>query len=137
MGLVSGLVVVYNLGYPKYYRPDLLAPIIQSTSSNPVLIATTHNTFVATGEMMGIAIEFKFKTHIPSDSKAPLFLLAHEDQNPNVATNTLVQTLQTIPRPLDLWLVNFHAPITLSNCLANTKPNTQVNGYEYKLYNCL
>lgn len=137
MGLVSGLVVVYNLGYPKYYRPDLLAPIIQSISSNPVLIATTHNTFVMTGEMMGIAREFKLKTHILSNSKAPLFLLAHEDQNPNAATATLVQTLQTLPRPLDLWLVNFHAPTALSNCLADTKTNTQVNGYEYKHYHCL
>lgn len=136
MGLVSSVVVVYNFGYPKYYRPDLLVPIIQSRSTNSLLIATTHKTFVMTGEMMGIAREFKLKTHISPTSKSPLFLLAHQEQNPNTSTTALIETLQSLPRPLDLWLVNFYAPTPLSNCAADSQPKSEVNGYEYKLYHC-
>ncbi|MDB9512532.1 glycosyltransferase [Kamptonema animale CS-326] len=60
MGLLSGVTVVSNLGYQKYYKPDLLVSIIREISKVPVLIATTHNTHVQTGEMMGIAWEWEF-----------------------------------------------------------------------------
>ena len=50
MGFVSGITVNSNLGYRKYYKPDLLIPIIREVSKVPVLIATTQNTHVEIGE---------------------------------------------------------------------------------------
>lgn len=132
MGLVSGLTIVCNLGYAKYYRPDILVPLIQQVSHSSVLIATTHKTHVQTGEMMGIASEFK----LSGSAATPLFLLAHQDQNPNTSTTALQDTLTQLPRPLDLWLVNFHAPIKLSDCVAVPQSLPHVNGYDYKLYRC-
>ncbi len=132
MGLMSGLTVVCNLGYEKYYRPDLLVPMIQQVSQSPVLIATTHKTHVQTGEMMGIASVFK----LSGSPATPLFLLAHQDQNPNTSTTALQHTLTQVPRPLDLWLVNFHAPVTLNGCAAVHQLLPPVNGYEYQLYRC-
>ncbi len=85
MGFFSAVTVVCNLGYQKYYRPDLFSQLIQQTSQVPVLIATTQITHVQIGEMMGIAREFKNQNY-PSSS--PLFLLAHQDQDPNTSTNT-------------------------------------------------
>lgn len=131
MGLVGGLTIVCNLGYQKYYRPDLLVPLIQQVSHSPVVIATTHKTHVQTGEMMGIASEFKL-----SAPATPLFLLAHQDQNPNTSTAALQHTLTQLPRPLDLWLVNFHAPVELNGCVAVPQSLPHVNGYDYKLYRC-
>ncbi|MEW5858332.1 MAG: phospholipid carrier-dependent glycosyltransferase, partial [Cyanobacteriota bacterium] len=103
MGLLSGLTVACNLGYQKYYRPDLLVPQIiklQDSSSSsvqvPILIATTHKTHVQNGEMMGIAWEIKQQAVQPREIQ---FLLAHQDQNPQTSTAALQKTLATLPRP--------------------------------------
>lgn len=144
MGLLSGITVVNNLGYQKYYRPDLLLPIIQQASSVPVVIATTHNTLVQTGEMMGLAREFKQSKNL--QKLAPKFLLAHQMADQCEGTNcpasiTLEQTIAQLPKPLDLWLVNFKAPVQPepANCFAEDTSlyPTSVNGYSARLLHCL
>ncbi|MBO3457766.1 glycosyltransferase [Aetokthonos hydrillicola Thurmond2011] len=132
MGLISGLCVVSNLGYPKYYRPDLLVPVMQKVSHSPMLIATTHKTHVQTGEMMGLARVFK----LSGSATTPLFLLAHQDQDSNTSTTTLKETLAKLPRPLDVWLVNFHAPVELNGCVVETHSFPLVNGYDYQIHHC-
>lgn len=144
VGLLSGITVVNNLGYQKYYRPDLLLPIIQRASKVPVVVATTHNTLVQTGEMMGLAWEFKRTTN--SSKLAPQFLLAHQTQDlcegtTCTASQTLQQNIAQLPKPLDLWLVNFKAPTQPEppNCFAEdtSQYQTSVNGYSARLYHCL
>ncbi|MBE9129184.1 MULTISPECIES: glycosyltransferase family 39 protein [unclassified Coleofasciculus] len=145
MGLFSGITVVSNLGYQKYYRPDLLVPMIQQTSPVSVLIATTHNTLVQTGELMGIAWEFKGSANLQALPLNPQFLLAHQDQyrcegTACQASTTLDQTLAQLSRPLDVWLVNFNAPVKdMPNCFAEDSSQYQilVDGYDYRMYHCL
>lgn len=130
---IGGITVVTNLSYPKYYRPEQLVPTIQKVSQAPILIATTHKTHVQIGEMMGLGREFK---RLNSQVK-PSFLLAQQTKNPNLATATLQKELAKIPRPLDLWLVNFHAPVeNLNGCTAKPLSSSYVYGYDYRLYNC-
>lgn len=135
MGFLSAVTVVCNLGYQKYYRPDLFVQLIQQTSQAPVLIATTHKTHVHIGEMMGVAREFKIQN---PKFTSPLFLLAHQDQDPNTSTTTLEKTLNALPTPFDLWLVNFQAPVAeaVKKCAADTRSLPAVNGYEYQIYHC-
>ncbi|HIK04398.1 MAG TPA: glycosyltransferase [Trichormus sp. M33_DOE_039] len=135
MGFVSAITVICNLGYQKYYRPDLFVRLIQQTSQVPVLIATTQITHVQIGEMMGIAREFRMRN---SPSPSPLFLLAHRDQDANTSTTILENTINQLPRSFDLWLVNFHAPVgeAVKNCTPNTQSLPAINGYEYKIYHC-
>ena len=140
MGLLSAVSVINNLGYQKYYRPDLFVQLVQKNSfSVPVLIATTHKTHVQTGEMMGIAREFKL-AKIPTN---PQFLLAHQSQNPYTSTTALQNTISQKPLPFDLWLVNFYAPIVeINKCYTDTDSNLEnnlevpVDGYNYQLYHC-
>lgn len=141
MGFLSAITVVSNLGYQKYYRPDLFVPIIQqnTTPNSTVLIATNHQTLVQVGEMMGLAWEFK--KHSPNIK--PQFLLAHEKTIPCQESTckspkTLQQTLSKLPRPLDLWLVNFEVPVNLKSqkCTQKTGNWPYINGYGYKLYHC-
>ncbi|WP_442937192.1 glycosyltransferase family 39 protein [Nostoc sp.] len=135
MGFFSAVTVICNLGYQKYYRPDLFVQLIQQTSPTPVLIATTHKTYVHTGEMMGVAREIKLANSLQN----PLFLLAHQNQDPNASTIALENTLKKLPRPFDLWLVNFHAPVaeTVKTCvMSDTQSLPTVDGYEYELYHC-
>jgi uncharacterized membrane protein len=146
VGLLSGITVISNLGYQKYYRPDLLVPTIQKASHVPILIATTHNTLVQTGEIMGIAWEFQRTTTTKKSPANPQFLLAHQNQNECQGTAcraslTLRQTLAQLPRPLDVWLVNFKAPVVpeAPQCFAEdpTQYQQSVNGYSSRLYHCL
>ncbi|MBF2065596.1 MAG: glycosyltransferase [Calothrix sp. C42_A2020_038] len=134
MSLLSGVTVVNNLGYQKYYRPDLFVSVIQRVSSNPVLIATTQKTHVHIGEMMGVARELR-KNQKLTNTK---FLLAHQDNNPDTSSIALGKAIQTLPRPFDLWKVNFFAdnPEELETCSLNSKPLPLVNGYAYKVYRC-
>jgi uncharacterized membrane protein len=140
LGLVSAISVVYNLGYQKYYRPDLFVQLVQKNSSSvPVLIATTHKTHVQTGEMMGIAREFK----LAKIQTNPQFLLAHQSLNPYTSTTALQNTISQKPLPFDLWLVNFYAPVeAINRCYTDTDSNLEnnlevpVDGYNYQLYHC-
>lgn len=135
MAFVSSITVLCNLGYQKYYRPDLFVQLLQQISPVPTLIATTHKTHVHTGEMMGIAREIK----LGNSPQNTLFLLAHQDQDPNTSTIALENTLKTLPRPFDLWLVNFHAPVAaaVKTCvMSDTASLPNVDGYEYQLYHC-
>ena len=140
--LLSDFTIVNNLGYRKYYRPDVIVPWIQSRSPNPALIATTHQTLVQTGEMMGLGWQFL------AAANPPQFLLAHERQNPCkstcAATIALHQAIDQTPNAIDLWLVNFHAPAGLGapsaefgdRCVLDAQPHPYVSGYSYQHYRC-
>ncbi len=147
MGFFSGITVNSNLGYRKYYKPDLLIPIIRELSKVPVLIATTQNTHVEIGELMGIGWEWE-RSHKSEQrenqesfksSDSPLFLLAnHQRDAPEIAAKTLDKTLSQLKRPLDLWLVNFRAPVNLAaqKCQLESRELPAVHGYEYQVYHC-
>jgi len=144
MGFLGGLTVVSNLAYQKADRPDLLVPIIQHESQVPVLIATTHKNHEQTGKVMGLALEFKriYRSLEPagtsSPTNPPLFLLDHQETDSRISTDALDRTLTQLPRPLDLWMVNFPAAgePKVQNCLADSQYRSRVNGYRYRLYHC-
>ncbi|UNU25466.1 glycosyltransferase family 39 protein [Microcoleus vaginatus] len=153
MGFFSGVTVNSNLGYRKYYKPDLLIPIIREFSKVPVLIATTQKTHVEIGELMGIGWEWErssatdFVADVTDFRKkeevkvfdSPLFLLANLKKDaPGIAAGTLDKTLSQLERPLDLWLVNFRAPVNLEaqNCQVESRDLPAVDGYEYQVYHC-
>ncbi|MGB3641999.1 MAG: glycosyltransferase, partial [Rivularia sp. (in: cyanobacteria)] len=135
MGFISSITVVCNLGYQKYYRPDLFVKLIENTSQNPVLIATTQKTHVQIGEMLGVAREFKLESN-QNLNQNPKFLLAHQEKDRKAPTITLQNTLKTLSPPIDLWLVNFHAPAEVNNCIADDRALPNIDGYEYKLFHC-
>ena len=162
MGFFSGVTVNSNLGYRKYYKPDLFVPIIREFSKVPVLISTTQKTHVEIGELMGIGWEWqrrKFgngfcngfngcngwteevrgKKEKVKSLNSPLFLLAnHQRDAPEIAGGTLDKTLSQLKRPLDLWLVNFRAPVNLAaqKCQIESRELPAVDGYEYQVYHC-
>lgn len=133
MGFLSAITITYDLGYQKYYLPNQLVKIIENTSSNRVLIATTHQNLVQTGEMMGIAWELQ-KKPLPVEI---MFLLAHKElNNSKNATIILENTLNQLPRPLDIWTVNFKATIELNDCRVDPQSFPHINGYNYQRYKC-
>ncbi|MEM1309995.1 MAG: hypothetical protein AAGF98_11010, partial [Cyanobacteria bacterium P01_H01_bin.153] len=44
-GLLSAVMIVNNLAFPKYYAPDRFIPFMQAHSTNPIAIASTEKIF--------------------------------------------------------------------------------------------
>ena len=139
MGLLGGLTVVSNFGYQKFERPDLLIPVIVEAQirTEPILIATTYQSYGQTAEMIGLAWQFGQlqRTKRSNYLTSPQFLLAHRDDSQH-ATQVLQQAIgQT---PLQLWLVNFSAPVELdAQCSPDSQFEGKVPGYRYRLYRCM
>ena len=155
MGFLGGLTVINNYGYTKPDRPDLVVPVMmeaqQIAPQTPILVATVHKNHEQTGEMMGIAWEWQKarsgfrgqESEISTNSKkfphTPRFLLLHKDEDATIATKNLYENLALLPRPLDIWLVNFAAPDNLeqNGCSADKNYKRKASGYRYRLYHCL
>jgi hypothetical protein len=133
--------VITNLGYQKTHRPDLVTGAIQKHSHHLVLVAIAHHTHGQTGRLMGIAWEWQNMRH--AEVADALFLLAHQDQDERSPIRVLRRSLASLPRPLDLWLINMQtvperplqAVLKQQNCGASDEHDS-VDGYRYELYRC-
>lgn len=110
---------------------NILLPIIVENSISQPLIATIHHHLTETGEMMGIAWQFKFN----NEQKKPYFVLIHSDENEE-RSSILAKNIQNLPQPLDVWLVNFEQEINLDKCVFDSKLLPPVNGYKYQHLRC-
>ncbi|HBE20504.1 MAG TPA: hypothetical protein DEG17_14155 [Cyanobacteria bacterium UBA11149] len=140
MGLLGGLTATGNLGYLQNHRPDILAPIIQQKSHHPIFIATTHKHHGQTGRMMGLAWKFKQLSHSNSSGSDIKFFLADREATTRTYTKAvaiLQKTLSQIERPLDLWLIDFRAPIEPESQDCFPDGRGWAGEYKYKLYHCL
>ncbi|MBD6617560.1 phospholipid carrier-dependent glycosyltransferase [Komarekiella sp. 'clone 1'] len=136
MAVLGGATANWNLGYLQNQRPDVLASVIQKASQGNVLIATTHLHHGQTGRMMGLAWEFQ---HQPNQNLQ--FYLASKDPQTKTYTHALQifqEKLIEIPRPLDLWLVEFRTQVDLEsqNCVPDNQYGKSAGEYSYKLYHC-
>ena len=135
---LGGFSVSAHLAYQRADRPDLLLEkMIAATpdSSIPVLVTTVHKTHEQTGEMMGLAWELM---RFQGDKFTPQFLFTRKDKGVDLATETLHSALDKMPRPFDLWTINFSAPRKLDNqqCDGDGRYKGKVSGYHYRLYHC-
>ena len=127
VGLFSGTIALFNLGYLQNHRPDLaIAQIVEGTRSD-IAIATTYKHHGQTGRIIGLAWGLKNLPNIHS----PQFFLAGERE-------ILSEELSKIDRPLDLWLINFRDEIELEaqNCFPDFEYRGMTGQYKYELYRC-
>lgn len=143
MGLVGGVIVASHVSYQKADRPDLaIAKMLEisdgQSQSLTVLIATVHKSHEQTGEIMGLAWELNRRQVVDAAINSPQFLLAHKDTEPRVATETLQKTVAQLPKPLELWVVNFSASVELKaqGCIKDKQSISKVPGYRFRRYYC-
>ena len=149
IGFTGGLAIINNYAYQKPDRPDLVVPVMmeaqQLNPQVPTLISIVHKTHEQTGEVMGIAWEWNRllkaeKLEGNSKSDLPLFLLLHKDGDAkaHLVTESLHHHLALLPRPLDVWVVNFAASPQLGKqgCSRDQNFKRRVAGYRYRLYHC-
>ncbi len=137
LGLLGGLTIVNNLAYQKVERPELVVSEIVTAQDNwntPAIVATIHQTHGQTGEMMSLA--WQFKQFFPLQ---PQFFLAHSAKgDKQQATQLLIDAISKVPRPFQLWLVNFTPAKNLEtqNCQSQASKSRRVSGYKYIMYSC-
>ena len=141
MAFLGGITVVWNWGYLQNHRPDILAPIIHNQSQAPVLIATTHKHHGQTGRMIGLVWERQKLLDSSINQQNWQFFLAHRNpvtRDYTQAVGKLQAQLSELPKPLDLWLVDFRAPIDLAsqNCFSKQKSRQSAGEYRYQHYYC-
>ena len=144
-GLISSLFVVWNLSFPKFFRPDRFIPLIQAQSTAPVVIGTptviTSQPTVVGIEIMGLGWEIKrhFNPQSPDQNWAapPQFLiLEHNDEQKIYPGVTLPQKLAEIQRPFDLWLLNYGLDLSAHQCAIPDDGQGVKGAYHYKHYVC-
>ncbi|NEO54994.1 MAG: hypothetical protein F6K54_19085 [Okeania sp. SIO3B5] len=64
---------------------------------------------------------------------APLCSAFHVAQQ-----NAPYWTLAQLPKPLNLWVVNFAAPFQpeTQNCIFNPESKSRISGYYFRMYQC-
>jgi uncharacterized membrane protein len=143
--LLGGLTVSCDLAYKKPNLPNVVATAIREDAiqspNTPILIAIPHYTHGQTGRLMGVA--WDLHQH-PGTVQQPQFLLAHENPGSYSSLAVLQDVLQTLPRPLDIWLLNFPAlleevkprsPLREVNCVPRSRLDG-IDGYRYQRYRC-
>ncbi len=159
IAFLSSLTVVNNLGYQKYYRPDLLVNTIDQYYTNhpipsQILMATTYKTHVQIGEILGIVWvwleQFNDQpTSINSHKKdLPIKFIFNRYNRPHPANTikSLTNNLQNINQDFDLWLINYQDDFTPHDwqnlqqipCQSiNNQDLRAIDGYDYQIYRCL
>ncbi|MBE9046382.1 glycosyltransferase [Pleurocapsales cyanobacterium LEGE 10410] len=137
LGFLGALTIVNNFAYQKVERPELVVSEIVAAQNNlktPIIIATLHQTHGQTGEMMSLA--WQFRQFLPLQ---PQFFLAHTDRDNPQPTQSLLDAISEVPRPFQLWLVNFFPSenLALQSCTTQDRTNRRATGYVYQLYTCL
>jgi hypothetical protein len=141
VGTLSSLAVCFNLTFQKVYRPDLIAPDVQSRSQAPVVISMPQPSYSKMRRLMALGYELKAMQPAPRfyfDSQASTVCL--DELTCGTPTPTFRQTVAKLPRPLDIWLIDFNdvADLTDQQCFFDAQLGTkQVLGYHYQLYHCL
>lgn len=135
LGFLGSLTVIYNYGYQKSRRSDLLVNDIQTYSEKPAVIAMTYNTHAELRALIGLGVEFQRQASTVTQNTQ--FLLIQDNTNyPQI--KTLTNQLNSIQQPLDLWAVNLkidREQIEALNCLRD-EDKPKINGYRVRLYHC-
>ena len=114
VALVSGGCVAQGLGFQRPDRPDLMVEfLVQVTGDRPdaasTTIATVYKNHEQTGEMLGLAWEWRSQKLTQNLNKEPEFILAKKAPDHPAPNDTLREAIANLPKPLDLWLVHFAA----------------------------
>lgn len=134
IAFLSSLTVVNNLGYQKYYRPDLLVNTIDNYYVNhpipsQIFMATTYKTHVQIGEILGIVWVWleQFNDQTVQSNQNDQTTSINSSQNdlpikfifnrynrthPANTIKSLTNNLQNINQDFDLWLINYQGDFT-------------------------
>lgn len=144
MGLFGSLTTIYNYGFSKSRYSDRLATLIQTTSSNPAVVAMRYNTYSQTRELISLACSLNRlqDNQLDPNSSAPMpqFVLNRLYVNGiDMGLYNLHHSLATENKPLDLWALDLgigEASMNQIRCFKNEEIELPDSGYHDDLYLC-
>lgn len=153
LGMVGSLFVTADVAYSKPDQSRLLVQEIQSSyqrdrqsdgQSSSIVIGAVYKTHEQVSEMMSLAYEWQRMEPRRVDGRGaesvpePLFVLAQRQTANQLATHAFLPKMIDVPRPADLWLVNFAANLDFAaiGCNGNLVEKVSVSGYRAKHYVC-
>jgi uncharacterized membrane protein len=148
-------MMVHNLSNLKFYSADRLVNLIQETSTLPVVVGTstqiTTQPSVIGIELMSVAWEIQ-RNFNPSGAKpytagpnnpaqrwvsSPRFIIVEDNESKGIEADArLVQSIHTLPRPFDLWLLNMSPDLTQEGCKMPTGGGANKGSFSYVHYQC-
>ncbi len=145
VGFIGTQVMVNDLTSLKFYTPKALIEFIQTESNAPVVIGAattiTEQPIVVGIEIMSAAWEiqrnFNPKNQNQNWVSAPQFVIAENNAAENrEATAELIQSLAALPRPFDLWLLDFGADLASERCALAENASGNQGSFNYTHYVC-
>ncbi|MDB9526651.1 glycosyltransferase family 39 protein [Oscillatoria sp. CS-180] len=114
LGLLSSLLIVNNVAFPKYYAPDRFIPFVQEHSIYPVVLASTEKVHeqptVIGARFLSIGWEIDRNFH-PNDpgsgwKAAPMFFsIRHGYGVERSLTESFADRIDQIAKPADVWAI--------------------------------
>lgn len=152
-GLLSALLIVNNLAFPKYYAPDRFIPFMQAHSEHPIAIASTEKIFeepTVIGAKF-LSLGWEIERHFPPDDAAsgwrtpPVFFAikqGHGVEQP--VTESFANMVSQFTQPMDVWVIRSELdrddPLITAKpslCqLAADMPQGNKGGYLYMHFSC-
>ncbi|MEM9093102.1 MAG: phospholipid carrier-dependent glycosyltransferase [Cyanobacteria bacterium P01_F01_bin.53] len=149
VGFFGAQVIVQDYSSLKFYKADRLVNLIQADSAllptQPVIIGTrttiTDQPSVIGIEIMSVGWEIQRHFNPTSPDQAwgepPRFVIAeNNDAEGKVAEVELVNSLEAIARPFDLWLLNMSPDLIENNCTMPTGGGGNKGSFSYTHYVC-
>lgn len=148
VSFLGAQVMVQDYSSLKFYRPDRLINLIQTTSPSPTQTIVIGASTIVTEqpsviglELMSIAWEIQrhFNPKSPEQGwDAPLRFIIVEDNaaEGKVAKVELVKNLGAIARPFDLWLLKISPDLSTENCTVPPDGNGNKGSFVYTHYVC-
>ena len=143
IGFLGSQVMVNSLSSLKFYKANQFVDLIRSESIHPVVLATdttiTEKPLVIGIEIMSVGWEIKRQLDNRDTtggwSALPRFVIAQNNVAKGLeSTSQLNQSLATVERPFDLWLLNIAPDLTANHCTAPKSGNQ--SSFSYAHYVC-
>ena len=152
-GLISALMIINNLAFPKYYAPDRFIPYIQTHSTHPIVLASTEKVFeqptVIGAKFLSLAWEID--RHFSPDRAssgwqvAPQFFTLKQGYGTDQpVTQRFTRLVNQLSMPADVWVIRSEIdendPLIIEKpeiCqLAPETPQGNKGGYLYIHFQC-
>ena len=153
VGLISSLLIVTNLAFPKYYAPDRFIPFIQEHSTNPIILGSTEKVFKeptvigAKFLSVGWEIERSFPVNNPQSgwqSEPKFFALRRGYGIETPEAESFTHIVDELSGPADIWVIRSEIDkndplitgMPISCRLSPDMPQGNKGGYLYIHFKC-
>lgn len=153
VGLISSLMIVNNLAFPKYYAPDRFIPFVQEHSAYPIILGSTEKVHeqptVIGARFLSIAWEIQRSFPISEPNSgwmtAPRFFALRQGYGAEkTVTENFADQIAKLEQPADVWVIRSRLedddPLIVDMpeacALSPEMPQGNKGGYLYVHFRC-